>query len=111
MKMLKLLLLLICLFPSLLSSDVWKPNPKFSVESSDYIETLTFISGIAYALTYSDKKLKAEAKDNFYCLPDGQIPDSKLLIDLLNEKLSGDQTSEIVIALVIDQLSKEYPCE
>lgn len=111
MKTLKLTLLLIYLFPLLVSGDVWRPNPKFSVEGSNYVETLTFISGIAYALTYSGSKLKAEGKQNFYCLPDEQIPDSKLLIDLLNEKLSGDQTSEIVITLVIHELSKKYPCK
>lgn len=91
-------------------AESWTPQPKFTIENSSYLETLTFISGVSYALTYSNVKLKTQAKPNFYCLPEGQIPDSRLLIDIVNEHLSGDHSSEEVIETIITGLADRYPC-
>ena len=92
------------------ATTYWKPDPKFTIEGSEYLETLTFISGFAYALSYSSRKLNENNLSNFYCLPDGVSMDSKLLIDLANESLEGDSTSEDVSAAVINGLATKYPC-
>ena len=51
-----------------------------------------------------------QGKENFYCLPSDQVPDSELLVDILNQKLQGDRTSEDVVGTVVSQLSIQYPC-
>jgi len=89
-------------------ADIWTPDPKFSVENSNYTETLTFISGISYALNYSNKKLASEGKINFYCMKTDI--DSKIIIDLLNKELNGDYSSEKIIETIIRQLSTNFPC-
>lgn len=91
--------------------DVWRPSPKFSVEGAPYIETLTFISGIAYALTYSKKELSKHGLSNFYCLSKNDEVTSRLLIDIVNDELQGDQTSEAIISVIMNGLSNKYPCE
>jgi len=35
------------------ATTYWKPDPEFTVEGAEDSETLTFISGFAYALSYS----------------------------------------------------------
>jgi len=88
----------------------WQPQPNFSIEGSNYIETLTFISGIAYALEYSNKELLSKRKANFFCVQENQMIGSRLLIELLNEKLEGDYTSEHVVETLVSQLRDTYPC-
>jgi hypothetical protein len=99
-------------FSPLVATDgSWRPDPKFSIEGSTLVETMTFISGASYALTYSDERLRSEGKTNFYCLPSNQVPDSKLLVDLLNKKLQGNQTSETVSKAIVQQLAENFPCK
>lgn len=91
-------------------AEPWTPKPKFSVDGSSYTETLIFISGLSYGLTYTAARLTAERKPNFYCLPQGQIPDSKLLIELLNRSMSGSQSAETVTSAALAKLAESYPC-
>ncbi len=93
------------------SAGTWTPNPKFRIEDSSYIETLTFISGISYALSSSSSELARANKQNFFCLPNGGSVGSKLLIDILNEKHSGSITSEQAIETIVQGLKKRYPCQ
>jgi hypothetical protein len=93
------------------AEDIWRPNPKFSIEGSSYVETLTFVSGFAYALSYSDRKLRSSNLPNYYCIPENEHIDSKLLIDIGNEKLQGDNTSESVAMTITEGLADRYPCE
>ena len=91
-------------------AEPWTPRPKFSVDGSSYSETLVFVSGLSYGLTYSAAKLASERKLNFYCLPQGQVADSKLLIELLNRSLSGTQSAEMVTSTALARLAEAYPC-
>lgn len=83
----------------------------FSVEGSNDLETLTFISGMAYGLTYAERIMREKGKSNFYCLPSNQIPDSKLLLDIANESLAGDHSAEAVTVTIMEGLVKNFPCD
>jgi len=92
------------------SAEEWSPNPKFNIEGSSYIETLTFISGITYALTESNNELIKQNKSNFACnLPKGI--GSKLVIKILNKKHEGTISSEQAISSVVKGLMEMYPCK
>jgi len=93
---------------SAFTADRWTPRLEFTVEDSDYERSLIFISGLSYGLVYSVEYL-AEEK-NFYCLPSGRIPDSKLIVDLLNRRLTGPQSAEVVTSTALVALRDEYPC-
>lgn len=89
----------------------WKPEPKFDIEGSSYIETLTFISGFSYALSYyisysnsTGKRMKS------ICIEPRNIT-SQLLIDLANRKFSGSISSEQFSAYMVEAMSIEYPCD
>ena len=102
--------LLLFTWCAIADAEPWTPKLTFSVEGSSYSETLVFVSGLSYGLTYTAAKLSEEQKPNFYCLPRGQTPDSKLLIDLLNRSLSGSQSAEAVTSTVLSKLAEAYPC-
>jgi len=89
----------------------WNPKLEFSVEGGRYDGTLMFISGVAYALTYSAHELDARRETNFFCLPPGRILDTRLLVDLLNARLAGPQTADALIETVTTALSEQYPCK
>lgn len=93
------------------ANSAWKPEPRFSIEGSSYVETLTFVSGFAYALSYTARQLDADKLHNFFCLPENVRIDSRLLIDIANESLSGDSSSEDVSSTIIQGLASKYPCE
>lgn len=65
-------IVILSIFLSFLSAAAaggdWRPDPKFSIEGSTYIETLTFISGVAYGLTYAAEELKRQGKNKFLLL-------------------------------------------
>jgi hypothetical protein len=92
------------------AADSWRPQLVFSVEDSGYEKTLIFVSGLSYALTYSAQHLAEAGGTNFYCLPPGRIPDSKLIVDLLNSQLSGPQCAEVVTSTAFVALREEFPC-
>lgn len=100
------------LINSLLAGETWTPKLNFSIEESSYIETLIFISGISYTINESNIRLSSENKINFFCFSSNKlIVDSKIVLDLLNAKLTGDVTAEVVIKTLVDQLSLTYPCK
>ncbi len=72
---------------------------------------MTFISGVAYALSYSETALRASGLSSFYCLPEGMRMNSGLLIRLLNENLAGDVTADLVANMVFLKLAEQYACE
>ena len=88
----------------------WNPKLEFSVEGGRYDETLMFISGVAYALTYSARELDARREPNFFCLPAGRILDARLLVDLLNARVTGPQNADALVDTVTTALSEQYPC-
>jgi len=91
------------------SNSRWTPQPKFRIDNGSYTETLIFVSGISYALTASNSELKHTGVKNFFCAHDNQIG-SKLLIDILNAKHTGNITSEQAIETIVQGLKRRFPC-
>ena len=112
LKNVRIILLLTAAISSscLAGGNHWTPQPKFSVDNSNYIETLIFISGIAYALQHSDMELKKRGLENFYCVESSEQINSKQVIELLNNKISGDATADTTIQKKTKQLYTRFPC-
>lgn len=85
-------------------------NPNFSIEGSTYTETMIFLSGVSYGLTYSSAELKNQGKQNFFCYSEAPYISSELLIKLANEELSGNHTSEDVMGVLVKKLKERFPC-
>jgi hypothetical protein len=90
-------------------SEPWTPQPKFRIEDKSYAETLIFVSGVAYALTASNSELAKASKEDFFCTKHSHIG-SKLLIDILNDKHTGNITSEQAIETIVQGLKSRFPC-
>lgn len=88
---------------------VWTPVLNFDIEDADFMTSLAFISGHSYALTATNEALLNSGKQNFFCCR-GTIG-SKMLVEILNENLSGVVTSEIVTQTIIDGLKEKFPCQ
>jgi len=104
------ILIILILAINSVSAEEWSPNPKFNIEGSSYIETLTFISGITYALTEANNELMKQGKANFMCNQPKGIG-SKLIISILNGKHKGIITSEQAISSVVQGLKEMFPCK
>lgn len=103
--------LLILLYPISGSCEDWTPRPKFSVDGGGYLETIIFMSGISYALTYSNEQLKSKGLENFYCYNGEGIGPTKVLDDIVNSKLAGNHSSEEVLEVLMEGLKEKFPCE
>ncbi len=82
----------------------------FKLETTDYMQTLTWISGVSYALTQSKVELEAQKKSFFLCKSPAIIS-SKELMAILNKKHAGQTiTSEQAINTIVNELKVAYPC-
>jgi hypothetical protein len=86
----------------------WEPKLNFDIGDKGFESSLIFISGQSYALTASNRNLQAQGKENYFC-KDGDIG-SKVLVDILNEGLSGTVTAEDVTRVIAVGLRLKYPC-
>lgn len=91
-------------------AESWTPKPQFNIEDSSYIETLTFVSGMSYALTESNNELQKQNKANFMCNSPSAIG-SKIIIEILNSKYKGSITSEQAVSGVVLGLKERFPCK
>lgn len=88
----------------------WKPDLDFSIEGSDYVDTLTFVSGFSYALSYFlaySSSISGESP--LFCI-DPRSVTSELLVGLANEGLSGSVSSEEFSIYVVEALALKYSC-
>ncbi len=109
-KMRDILFVLLLMFVSISHAETWRPDPMFKLETSDYMQTLTWISGVSYALTQSKLELEAQKKRFFIC-NSPSIIGSKELMGILNKKHKGQTiTSEQAISTIINELKVAYPC-
>jgi hypothetical protein len=91
-------------------THTWTARTNFNVEGASYTETLTFISGISYALTASAKELIKQQKTNFFCAPENLEIGSELFVSILNAKHSGSISPEIAISTINKGLAERFPC-
>ena len=104
MKKIKLIFLL-CL-PGLAYSngEAWRPDPKFQLENADYMQTLSWVSGVSYTLS------KYQREHQFLCNGPESVG-SKEIIDYLNGTHAGEMiTSEQAIETIFNKLEQSYPC-
>ena len=104
-----LLSLMISPFGAGLAGGGFVLKPNFTIEGGSYRETLVFISGLAYAISQYERDLAGQHLESSYCLK-GEPVTSKLLVDLLNETLSGTVTPELATDSLFQQLSRRFPC-
>lgn len=107
--LLSLMTLPACVASAESRSEAWTPQPKFQIENTSYMETLIFVSGVAYAFTASNSELKQAGKQDFFCMKDSHIG-SQLLIDILNDRHTGNITSEQAIETIVQGLKNRFPC-
>jgi len=87
-------------------SASWTPVVNFHLESSNYTETLLWISGNSYAYSSVSKEMERE---KVFCT---KIVGSKVLLDILNSRYSGQKiTSEQASDTFIQELPLRFPCE
>lgn len=104
-----LLLLMISPFGAGFAGGGFVLKPNFTIEGGNYRETLVFISGLAYAINRYEHALAGQHLEPSHCLKQEPVT-SKLLVDLLNETLSGTVTPELVTDSLFQQLSRRFPC-
>lgn len=110
MKIYSIVALLAFMCPMFVFGESWTPRPRFTIDGGGYQETLIFVSGISYGLTYSNLEMRSRGLENFYCHSGGEGISSKLLFEILNAKLVGDHSSEEVLEVVIVGLKEKFPC-
>jgi hypothetical protein len=91
--------------------EVWSPEVKFSLESSNHIETLVWISGFSYALPYTSRVTREQGKSGIYCAPSSGHIGSKELLEILNGQFEGKRiTSEMASTALLIGVRRRFPC-
>ena len=87
-------------------SEDWNPEVRFTLENADYMQTLSWVSGVSYALT----NYQASTSTPVFCGTPNSIG-SKVLLGYLNAAHSGSKiTAEQAIATIFKSLKRDYPC-
>ena len=87
-------------------NDTWTPEVNFSLEDSDYIETLLWVSGNSYAYSSLVKEM-SELK--VFC---AESVGSKVLLEILNSKFANTKiSSEQASEEIKSGLVRKYPCK
>jgi hypothetical protein len=95
-----------------LGREAWTPQVKFKLETSNYSETLLWVSGFSYALTETAKESKKLGARGTYCLPSSGVIGSRELLEILNAKYAGQTiTSEIAAATLLLGVKQRFPCK
>ncbi len=103
------MLIFIFVSPLVCGAEQWSPKLNFSVEGLPQEQSLLFVSGLAYSLAVSERLISERGRKNFYC-PAKQTVDSKLIVELLNKRLSGPQSAETVATEALNSLARQFPC-
>lgn len=97
---------------SAIGNDVWSPQVKFKLETSNYTETLLWVSGFSHALTEVAKEAKKLGMRGAYCLPSAGHIGSKELLDILNVGYAGQTiSSETASSALLIGVRQRFPCK
>ena len=95
----------------LVQADNWVPEVKFKLESSDYIQTLNWISGMSYSLSKYHVLLESKGNSELFCNAPKSIG-SKQLLEILNSiHFSLTITAEQATETIFKSLQMAYPCK
>lgn len=113
MRLMTIALLMVIASPALGGqNEVWTPKVEFKLESSNYTETLLWVSGFSYALTEMAKQSKESGTSSLYCLPSRGYISSKDLLEILNQQFSAKSISAEVASLALLRgVSERFPCK
>ena len=92
--------------------EAWTPEVKFKLESTNYTETLLWISGFSYALSETAAEGKKTGLRGVYCLPKGSRHiGSRELLEILNLQFAGKQiSSEAASEALLRGVRQRFPC-
>ena len=96
------------LFSSECGEGCYTIELNFDIEDNGYEKSAIFISGYTYGLMLNEQALRKQGKANFFC-KDGDVVHKEIL-DLLNAKLSGVVSADLVAETAKEGLRKKYPC-
>ena len=106
------LLLLVVLSSTSFSSECgegcYTIELNFDIEGHGYEKSAVFISGYSYGLALNASELENQGKANYFC-KEGSV-DHKEILDLLNAKLSGIVSADLVAETATRVLKEKYPC-
>ena len=87
------------------TSKAWTPVVNFSLEESNYVQTLHWVSGTSYAYSSLAKEMK---KAQVFCV---ESVSSEVILDILNSKYANTKiTSEEAIKEIKIGLKEKFPC-
>jgi|GEM_PF-4142438 len=105
MRILPILFLVVSL-SSYATDEAWVPEVNFKLETSDFYQTLQWVSGVAYILS----KFQETGTGNFCGAP--KTFGSRELLNYLNNAHSGLViTAEQAIDTIYNELKSKYKCE
>ena len=116
MKFLSALLLSLMLSTSALAIEPdkdgsWVPVVEFSLEDSDFSQTMHWISGWSYALSALIQDQTQHGGERFFCPPSRGYVESRVILTILNSKFKGQRvTSEQASAEIWQRLKAHYAC-
>jgi hypothetical protein len=91
-------------------SGAWTPVVEFKFEDASVNETLTWVSGYAYALTEVGRKTGVIG-NGAICLPGNGFVESKVLLEALNSRFKGQRiTSEQAAPVLYAAAAQTYKC-
>lgn len=116
MKLLSALLLLLLLPASAFAIEPnrdgsWVPVVEFSLEGSDFAQTMHWVSGWSYALSAVAQDQTRDGSKRLICLPDRGYVESRVILTILNSKFKGRRiTSEQASAAIWQGIKVHYAC-
>ena len=93
------------------ATEVWNPEPKFSLEEGTLEQTMLWISGFSYAVDAIGNGLIEANQGRPFCSPENGYIGSKVLFEILNERFAGQViTSKQATGEIMKQLPRRFPC-
>ncbi len=93
------------------SPPTWSADPKFDIEGTSETETIVFIAGMSYGLSYLNQAYKDAGVGVGICLPDDKkFIGAREIVDILNTAGKKTYSSEAATSTVVQELAKRNPC-
>lgn len=90
----------------------WSANPEFDIEGASTGETILFIAGMSYGMSYLNKAYENAGVKVGICLADGKkFIGAKEIVDILNAAGEKTYTSDKATSTVVQELAKRNPCK
>ena len=89
----------------------WSANPKFDIEGTSEAETLVFIAGMSYGLSFLNQAYKDAGMNVGICLADEKkFIGTREIVDILNAAGKKTYSSDQATSTAVQELAKRNPC-